>query len=239
MEKKKTPLKNLLTEHGFDFITLFLAVMLGFFADNYRDKVEAEETTNQLANELIADISSDTININEMILHANHKMHQLENLYLLLNEHHSESHDSLIYLSSACVNHRPLFERNSSSFIATINTGHLSYFSKPALKAITKYNIECEKISDLLRQERLILDSKIYPFQQKIFDTENFLSIVSNKTLSTKPIIRDWSDESKWIYKNYVIELKIINARIKEHYHALFKEANRTINILNSEYIKD
>ncbi|MEO6456186.1 MAG: hypothetical protein ABIN97_19070 [Ginsengibacter sp.] len=195
-------LKKVIVKHLFDFFMLFLAVTLGFFADNFRDSYLENKQTHELANNLLSDIKQDTHAISILLLHCDKKMKMLNSLYNLIDDSNVNFSDSLIYKYSAYVGERKWFERNNSTYTHLLNSGALDNFATSVATSITKYELDCEKTIAMLQNERTILSQRIIPFQDQIFHTENFHSLLDNETFMEPPELRNWNKETQWLYHN-------------------------------------
>jgi hypothetical protein len=237
MNNEKTSLKKIISNHFFDFFMLFLAVSLGFLVDNYRDEQNSKSIATEMALDVIEDIKSDTAAIQDMLLHCEHKQHRLDTLFNLINDDITHFDDTVIYRLSAYVNKRPWFERHGSTIYLLLNAGYLSSFSKDASVCITTYDLECQKLFALLEIEKSTLNNKVVPFLQQVFHTENFVSIIHSNTFVCKPELRNWNQDTRWLYHNYITEMQILNNNILQYYQQLLAQATLTIQILQKEYM--
>ncbi|MBL7811565.1 MAG: hypothetical protein JNL57_05030 [Bacteroidetes bacterium] len=231
-------IKKFIADHAFDFFTLFLAVLLGFFVDNYRDDLRTKQVAKELSADMINDIAQDTANINLMVKHAEIKKKNLETLFHLVDDGVRKINDSDLYVYSAHLSHRPWFQRNSSTFNLLINTGYLRNFTKTTASAHTQYNDDCENTLFLLSEERNLLNTKITTFLQQIFHMENFQSIIATGSLSARPELRNWTPENKWLFHNYVLQLMVLNERILNNYVELKQRAVFTLKKLGNDYVE-
>lgn len=236
MNKEKPLLIRVLTRNGVDFVILFLAITLGFFADNIREEWKADESAGIMAADLVQDLNADTVTIHNMLGNAYTKGRKLDSLYELLNSGDFLLNDSLLYCYSAYVNRRILFERHNSSYTLLLSTGLLRYFSKESGAAITQYDVDCQAMRDLLVQERTLLNDKIFPFQQQVFDIDNFHSVMNGRPFAAKPVLHNWNAESCRLYRNYVSELIVLNQYIIGQYRLLLASANRTRAVITKEF---
>lgn len=236
MKIEKEAAKKAIVKHLFDFFMLFLAVSLGFIADNYRDEKNSNKLAKDLASDVMDDIRGDTAAINDMLFHCHNKKIRLDSLFNLVNDNVTTFEDTLIYKYTAFANKRPWFDRHGTTTYLLLNAGYLSYFSKDASVAISTYDLECQKLISLLQLEKQTLKDKIDPFLQEIFHTENFVSILNTNTLVCKPELHNWTRDQQWLFHNYITEMKILNNTILLHYQKLMAEAIETLRVLNKEY---
>jgi hypothetical protein len=117
-----------------------------------------------------------------------------------------------------------------------LNTGYLQYFSKDIITGLTEYDNDCVKTLDLLAHEKQLLNSKIFPFLQHIFHTENFASLLEKGVLMETPVLYNWNEENRWLFHNYVFELIELNKEVIRHYKVLYLKSRNTLELLRNEY---
>ena len=72
-------------EYFLEFLMIFLAVMMGFFAENLRESFGDNHKKYQYAKTLIADIKLDTIACYQIVANANYYAADYDSLLQLLN----------------------------------------------------------------------------------------------------------------------------------------------------------
>lgn len=225
-----------LKQHFFDFLMLFLAITLGFFADNFRDAYSDKQKAQDLAAELKADIMSDTMILHSLIRQRENKIAKLDSLYYYLKDDAPPISDSMLYTYSAYVTDMALFERNSGTWQQMTSAGYLNLFSKEASHELSIYQILFVRNEVKEENERAVIRDKVYPFMQQIFHTEHFLPIRMGKGLQEVPPLRHWDKDTRWIYHNYVTELNEICYNLKQGLIELNKKATAVLAILKNEY---
>lgn len=236
MAEKLSTIKKTFNEHIFDFLMLFIAISLGFFVDNYRDEYTDRKLAKSLASELIQEIQEDTLSLHNMLDYCSTRIQRMDKLFLLIDDNKTYYNDSLIYFYSAHINERLKFKRNGQTFALFTNTSYLDNFTKEVAFALTKFDISYKTTVLSLEHEREIITNKIFPFQQQVFHTELFQSIILNNKLDAKPSLRNWNKEASWIYHNYITELKIENQRVRDEYKNLLEDAKEALDVLKKEY---
>jgi hypothetical protein len=81
MKKKKTPSWK---RYGMEFLMVFAAITLGFFADNQRDKWGETARGVQYAQRLVEDLDLDSIRMEEVKVNYALKEQQINTLILLM-----------------------------------------------------------------------------------------------------------------------------------------------------------
>jgi hypothetical protein len=68
-------------EYFLEFIMIFLAVTLGFFAENIRERIKDGEQGNQYIQSLVEDLEADTMRMNDIIRYDEAKIIALNSMY--------------------------------------------------------------------------------------------------------------------------------------------------------------
>ncbi|HSZ85123.1 MAG TPA: hypothetical protein VK787_03785 [Puia sp.] len=76
VEKKK------IKEYFLEFLMIFLAVTMGFFAENVRENISNNERANSLAEQLIKGLQADTANLNNVIAYENVQQERIDTLFI-------------------------------------------------------------------------------------------------------------------------------------------------------------
>ncbi|MEZ4805017.1 MAG: hypothetical protein R2852_05910 [Bacteroidia bacterium] len=237
MEKKEWKIIKVFTEHAFDFFSMFLAISLGFIVDSYKDSQNSKAIALEMSSDLISEICEDTASIKKLIMDTESKIKHLDKLFPLIDSFTSSPQiDEQIYKFAAHINNKLWFERHTITYNLLINTGYMQYFTKRASASLTRYDIACDRTIDILVQEKSMLNSKIFPFLQQIFHTENFHTILQGGHMSALPELHNWTKENRWLMHNYVFELRDINVHILGHLYDVQKASRNTLKVLNEEY---
>ena len=61
-------------EYLLEFIMIFLAVTLGFFAESARENISSHEHVKELASQLISDLKNDTTRLNKLTFKENYQV---------------------------------------------------------------------------------------------------------------------------------------------------------------------
>jgi hypothetical protein len=86
-------------EHVLHFFMLFLAVVLGAFAENLREEHLDSTIANEYLGSLVVELSQDTLNLNKCISARSEKNLQAEKLITLLSQKTIENTKDVYYLS--------------------------------------------------------------------------------------------------------------------------------------------
>ncbi len=168
-------------EYFFEFLMVFLAVTMGFFAENLREHFDNRDEEKEYISSLNEDLKLDTLNLTISSLSLQEKVMQLDSLVLLLNKIDSDSsHINDIYFYARCATRKTSFHATDRTLTELENSGAFELLTNNQLienlmeyeQQVNFYNINT--YNDV--QERELL----YPFVSKIFDAYVFHTMVDN-----------------------------------------------------------
>jgi hypothetical protein len=149
------------SEYIIEFVMLFAAVTLGFFAENVREHQIIEHKTHQNLQSIILDLKKDSLLIQERIKeyeNASIYLDKLNNLYLEYQNNtltKNEYLDNVLLISDSLIFGNS-FYINNSSYKNTIASGSFSNINSTELKrTISNYY---EVLGTKLNDNNLILD---------------------------------------------------------------------------------
>jgi len=121
---------------------LFLAVFLGFFADNLRDSFTEKKIENEMIKSLIKDIEVDKSNIKDIIEFNIYRIKKLDSLSNLCFYYQQHQNDNLLYEQYGVVDGDPFFfVPNRQTLSQLENTGRLRLIKNTSIiSEIFKYD---------------------------------------------------------------------------------------------------
>ncbi len=128
-------------EYFLEFLMIFLAVTLGFFAENIREHYEESSRATTLISSLIVDLQKDTASINWLEdFRMNERKQRLDSFYQLLNNVPETVDKKKYYQLLQNVQEFYEFRQSDGTINQLKNAGYLRYFSDDELlKQISEY----------------------------------------------------------------------------------------------------
>ena len=134
-------------EYIVEFVMLFAAVTLGFFAENIREGVSEKEKGDKYLHQLSADLKQDTSKINFCIKFKDIKERQADSLIELLNSSDIKDHTIQIYYYSRLMPIREPFYGTEGTLKQLQNAGGFRNITNDKLvESINAYIAAKEKI---------------------------------------------------------------------------------------------
>ena len=177
-------------EYITEFIMLFAAVTLGFFAENVREHQIIEHKTHQNLRSIILDLKKDSLLIQDRIKeyeNASVYLHKLNDVFVeyQVNKLPKNEYLDKVLLISDSLTFGTSFYINNSSYKNTIASGSFSNINSIELKRTISnyYEVFGAKLND--NNQKSIDIVLIYIYLMKLFDEKNKeLSELLNKSLN-------------------------------------------------------
>ncbi|MDB5124395.1 MAG: hypothetical protein JWP94_2524 [Mucilaginibacter sp.] len=170
LHHKRKPWK----EYFLEFIMIFLAVTLGFFAETMRESISENQKATELAKSLYQEVYADSVNMQSKIKLRREKAIQMQyfrnyvsdSSLTHVSDKFNQSFEWSFILTSSI-----LFEPNEGILTQLRNSGTLRYFKSIRLQnAISRINIVNANVRNRNGQEYTFIESSIRPFSLKHFD---------------------------------------------------------------------
>ena len=230
------------TEYLLEFFMLFLAVFLGFVAENIREHVVEKDREKQFIQSLVNDITADTSRIRVIINERTKREQKLDSLSYLMNNDSSATNTNRIYFYSTTASRTLSFRfvPNDGTMQQLKNSGALRLIRNHiVVDSIAKYDVSVRNIlkqSEL--EENIIEDYRLASAQ--IFDALVFDRMVDANNnvqmLTEKPALLPYQNRDlySWNYKMY--GMKSLNKANRRDARLLLQQAVNLLNTLKEEY---
>lgn len=148
---KKTKLTNRIKKYFLDFLMLFLAVFMGFYAENLRDKHADKTKEKEYIKSMIEDVKADKKNLQVAIINNEHRKIHLDTLSQLCFDYNIENNEAIkLYKKYPAVLNRPDFFHPIEFTMQQLkNAGGMRLIqNKKAVKAILSYDFKHKKVKN-------------------------------------------------------------------------------------------
>ena len=230
-------------EYLLEFFMLFLAVFLGFIAENIREHSVEKDREKQFIRSLVYDIKADTARLNTIIKARTMRDISLDSLSQLMNSSSAAQYTIDIYFYAITVS-RTLairFIPNDGTVQQLKNSGALRLISsREVVDSIAKYDVN---VRNLLRQQE-VEESTIHDYRQaaaKMFNALYFEDMMdadanpSRLTTGNPPLLNyAKTDLETWNYKLY--GMKTISKANRRDAKLLLRQATHLLQTLQKQY---
>ena len=235
------------THYFWEFLMLFLAVSLGFYAENLREGILHKKEVRSQMNSLVSDLQSDMVLFDSVIDRNTYGAQMADSLIELL--HSDVTNTSSIYFAARSVTaNLGYYYTNSKSFDQLKSSGLLRYIKpKILLDSIGTYYSSFQWLDKQTELLRLKMD-EIHKGNFRLFDSYVFQQMMNigkttfggRRTIINRPAVKpallstDFNDINtvSLNYHYYSTTTKFYNRTAI----ALRQRALRLIELINKEY---
>ncbi len=174
-------------EYLLEFLMLFLAVFLGFIAENQREHMVEESRARQYASSLIEDLKADTAELNTTISGTRNYALNADTLLSELDKPASVQNDTLLQRLTARLEVFNFYDPQLGTYNQLKNSGSLRYFSIEISKRLNHYETYANYILKMSNQHLEFRTELLLPFINKITNTR-FIRSLKNEIKYNGPI---------------------------------------------------
>ncbi|MBS1918118.1 MAG: hypothetical protein JST87_17745 [Bacteroidetes bacterium] len=227
-------------EYFLEFLMIFLAVTMGFFAESLREHIVEANKENDYIKTFIEDVKTDTVKIkNRIFIIQNLKLKAIDSLLFLLSTHQIKGHENDLYFLGRNVTRYPIFVNNDRTITQLKNAGELRLIrNEAAADSIMSYEKTIEFIyklqndEDAERKELYSLLCRMYnPF---VFDKITIGSRIVKP--QGNPPLRSYDSTVQQDLAFYLTQIKGSDYLMLDHLQNLEAKAENTIAFLHKEY---
>lgn len=220
MEHRPKPWKEYLLE----FLMIFLAVSLGFFAESLRENIGDREKERDYISSLISNLKQDSLLLNEVVDFNQRKLQGLDSIIALsFTDIDDPVNRQLLYKCSRYISYYSRFSSNDATMEQLKNSGGLRLIKhRHVADSIANYDMQmraiyaaeipyAKSIENALSAAQGILIStweKDSSYYRKGRFTEKTLPLLENDPKKIKIFFNIISDESGWT-RNYINNIKL------------------------------
>jgi hypothetical protein len=161
-------------EYFLEFIMIFLAVTLGFFAETIREHISENGRAKELAESLYKEVNSDSVNIQNILATRAHKEEELDFFINYMRDSSFTNVSDRFYRSFAwsfLISSTVLFEPADGMLNQLRNSGSLRYFKNNTLQSeIGELSVSIAKVRSRMAVEFGIIAQDLRPFAIKFYD---------------------------------------------------------------------
>jgi len=238
------------THYFWEFLMLFLAISLGFYAENTREGILHKKEVKSQLNSMVADLQSDIILFDSVADRNMYSSQMADSLVELL--HSDITNTPAIYFAARTVTANVgYYYTNSKSFDQLKSAGLLRYIkNKQLLDSIGAYYVSFQWLANQIDLLRLKLD-EIHKGNVRLFDGHVFQQMMDIKIMSSTSLGGQRTTINKPALKPNLLsadakDLNIVS--LNYHYYSttikfyirmgntLQSRAKRLIEIIKEEY---
>lgn len=233
LHKKKWP------EYLLEFFMLFLAVYLGFIAENIREHSVEKNREKEYIESMISDMKSDINQIDSLNNLRLQKREMIDSILFILDTPQPDQYGNQLYYYARRLPRPIRIISNDGTMQQMKNAGNLRLIrSNKSLDAILKYD-QLVRYNSIVEEREEILIQQTFPSLKKIFNTRIFEKMVNGMQISRpegNPKLSHSDNESLDEFYSHVHFLKNVDTYNLEFSIKRLNMAKHVLEVLQNEY---
>ena len=230
-------------EYITEFLMLFLAVSLGFMAENIREHQIEQNRERQYMVSFVADLESDIVNIMEGMPRKDARMKAIDTLFQYFNQNPNVTEvPAIIVKKMKRAAYNRSYVRNTTTINQLKNSGNLRLIqNRRVVDSIASYDWRWSRV-EYYRETYIANQKDIYHLEEEILDARDLIGyFINNDSLTSE----NSSPKAGTIrirrerlnpYLNLLSRQLIVTKLDKENYRKIAVMSQELINIIKKEY---
>ncbi len=228
-------------EYFLEFLMIFLAVTMGFFAESYREHIADNEKGKQYLQSLYNDMEQDSINLKTVIGFTGRQIKMFDTLITLIHQPSSDSNDiNKLYFFARFATRTFIFEPTDRTILQLNNSGNFRLISNISLADSI---LQFERLEANYKESISISSTEryaLYPFISTIFDASVFPTMIDSVNHIHPPNglhiinISDAKLINQFIY--YVHQVRSTRVSEQQSLQKLLEQTTEIRNLIKQNY---
>ncbi len=233
-------------EYLLEGLMIFLAVMMGFFAETIRENISENKIAREYAELMTEDLKKDTVELNNRINELKFVSAKLDTFVTFVHTKKlSDLPGGTWYYYGRFGTRINLFQSVNATLDQLKSSGSLRLFRNTALvNAIAQFDAASQYVLQLADGQQRSDQANVLQLRNRLFDAYNFIRIMDLKT--PQPVIDSFKrqnilllndDHSLMVeYANYCQGKSFNNKLLIDVEASLLKKATELLTVLNKQY---
>jgi hypothetical protein len=231
LEHKPKPWKEYILEG----LMIFLAVLMGFIAENIRESITEHKRAAEFAKSYYGDIKKDTSQINKAIRLGNHKMAAIDSAVAVLHQPSSPRGDTILSYKSLIASAVVPFEPSSGNLESIKTSGSIRNFKQKMISLMNEYDLQARGVIRRDDITQKFNTEQFIPYGLTNFNYEISYDIMTTGKISHELLIFRETEKRK-VFANILMMDKIFILRSMQEYKKLLAVADKVLTELKKEY---
>jgi hypothetical protein len=222
-------------EYFLEFLMIFLAVTLGFIAENLREHFAEHRNAKILAQSLFEDVKKDTASLHSLIAFSNKKISAADSVLIMLHSPRNTWNAKSFYTNMMPMLTSLPFKSTDGTYTQMKTSGTLRYFNQSLVNIINAYDVQLRKT--VYRDE---IEDKgtwiLADLNFNIINVEVITDIRFNNPITHEMYIKIANKDVTDKFINLVAMNKGFRLRSSQEYQEQLKIADKLKEALQKEY---
>jgi hypothetical protein len=222
-------------EYILEGLMIFLAVFMGFIAENVRENISEQKRASEFARSYFEDIKKDTAALNAATLFSKHKIAVIDSAITMLHYPVAKRNDTVLYKQLTVSSNVMAFEPSSGTYEQIKSSGSLRYFDQKLVSLMNSYDVQLKKTAKREDNDLKFILEQLIPFAINTSNSEVVYDVYFTHHISHELYIDKSKDYTRHMINNVVIA-KIERMRAMIEYKKQMKIGEAVLAELKKEY---
>jgi hypothetical protein len=222
-------------EYLLEGLMIFLAVMMGFIAENIRENISEHKRAAEFARLYYGDIKKDTALLHQAMRFSAHKIAAIDSIEVILRQPPATRNDTVIVTRGTVASAVLPFEPSTGNYEQIKSSGIVRSFKKQMISLMNEYDLQTRHVERREDITQKFITEQLVPFIMTTGDLGGSYDIMTGAKI-THNVHLDWDQASAKKYLNMVIFIKILTLRSMQEYRKQLVVADKVLNELEKEY---
>jgi hypothetical protein len=223
-------------EYILEGLMIFLAVMMGFIAENIRESISEHKRAAEFARSYYEDIKKDTSQLYSLIKFSKHKIRACDSTVATLHLPDNLQRDTIAYREGQVTSNVFPFHPSSGSYEQIKSSGSLRFFKQKMVNLMNEYDLQSKQAVSRDDIDMKYIVDQFIPFIMRMHNTEVGYDFRFGQKTTHEMYVADRSLAGKRVFINYITVAKLLRLRSMQEYTRLLEVSVKVLAELKSEY---
>jgi hypothetical protein len=223
-------------EYLLEFLMIFLAVTLGFFAESLREHISEKDRAEVFSKSLSEDFTADSTTLHQLIVYTNAKITSIDSLGFYIHSGRRRYNDSVLYNAVLLLISTFQFDNINGTYEQIKNSGSLRFFSQSLINDLNRYDATALKLKLMEEWENKFLFEKVIPLTSEMFNYKVFNDMRKGTSVQYEMYQRNMKEENVNVLLNQAETIKRLRERQLVQHSSLLQRAEGILAGLQKEY---
>jgi hypothetical protein len=227
--------KKTFKEYILEGLMIFLAVVMGFIAENIRESITEHKRAAEFAQSYYGDIKKDTSQINKAIRLSNHKMAAIDSAVNAIRQPSTLYGDTVIAYKAIIASAVLPFEPSSGNLESIKTSGAVRNFKQKMISLMNEYDLQARGVIRRDEINQKFITEQFIPYGLTAVNFETSYDIMTTGKISHQLVFPGDAKERQ-VFINILVVDKIFILRSMQEYKKLHTAADKVLTELKKEY---
>jgi hypothetical protein len=223
-------------EYLLEFLMIFLAVTLGFFAESLREHISEKDRADVFSKSLNEDFAADTATLHQLIVYTNAKITSIDSLDLTIHSGRNRYNDSILYKTVLLLISTFQFDNVNGTYEQIKNSGSLRFFPQSLVNDLNRYDATALKLKLMEDWENKFLYEKVIPQTSEMFNYKVFNDLRKGTPVQYEMYRQNMTEENMNVLLNEAETIRRLRERQLVQHVSLLQRAEHILAALDKEF---